>query len=91
MAETCLPDPVLLDHYATGDRVALRDHWLLPKPEGGAGGIPVMHHAMIKVGSGQCDINEVEEEVDLLSAYKRDFPAHAAGLAEDVRAMEGSL
>ncbi len=89
VAETCLPDPVLLDHYARGDRSALRDHWLSPKSEGGTGGTPVMHHAMIKVGSGQCDINEVEEEVDLLSAYKRDFPMHASRLADDIRAAEG--
>ena len=90
VAETCLPDPALPDHYVKGDRVALRDHWLAPKSEGGAGGIPVMHHAMIKVGSGQCDINEVEEEVDLLSTYSRDFPMHAAGLAADIKATECS-
>ena len=43
-----------------------------------------MHHAMIKVGLGICDVNEVEEEVDLIGSYERDFPLHAASLASDI-------
>ena len=47
-----------------------------------------MHHAMIRVGTGECDVNEIEEEVDLVSAYLRDFGRHAAGLAADLRELD---
>ena len=86
VAETVLPDPKLLDLYIRGDRAGMRAHWLKPKHEGGLGGMPVMHHAMIKVGLGNCDVNEVEEEVELISSYERDDPAHAARLASDIAA-----
>lgn len=85
VAETVLPDPRLLEHYANSDRVAMRQHWLQERSEGGAGGIPVMHHAMIMVGAGQCDVNEVEEEIDLVRAYRRDFHMHAERLSDDIR------
>ena len=78
----------MLDSYIKGDRSAMRAHWLKPKSEGGAGGIPVMHHAMIRVGTGECDVNEIEEEVDLVSAYLRDFGRHAARLAADLRELD---
>lgn len=87
VAETVLPEPQLLDMYIRGERVAMRDYWLRPRPEGGSGGIPVMHHAMIKVGLGQCDIGEVEEEVGLVSEYRRDFGNHASVLANDIKEM----
>ena len=88
VAETVLPDPAMLDAYIKGDRSAMRAHWLKPKSEGGAGGIPVMHHAMIRVGTGECDVNEIEEEVDLVSAYLRDFGRHASGLAADLQELD---
>ena len=84
VAETILPDPTLLDLYLRGDRVGMRDHWLMPERQGGSGGSPVMHHAMIKVGLGHCDINEIEEEVDLVRTYARDFGRHASMLGTDV-------
>ena len=84
VAETVLPDPKLLEHYARGDRAGMRAHWLRPKSQGGLGGMPVLHHALIKVGLGMCDINEVEEEVDLISSYGRDFPEQARSLAADI-------
>ena len=87
VAETVLPDPRMLDCYARNDRTGMRVHWLLPRKEGGAGGIPVMHHAMIRVGMGHCDVNEVEEEIDLVRAYNRDFPEHALRLANEVRIL----
>ncbi len=90
VAETVLPDPRLLDHYANGNRVAMRQHWLLTRREGGAGGIPVMHHAMIRVGTGDCDVNEVEEEIDLVRAYQRDYRSLAERLPNMVRDMEGA-
>ena len=90
VAETVLPDPRLLDHYVNSDRVAMRKHWLLPRSEGGGGGIPVMHHAMIRVGTGQCDVNEVEEEIDLVRAYKRDFSHHAELLPGVIKQLTGT-
>lgn len=84
VAETLLPDPLILNYYADGDRSAMRDHWLKPKTKNGLGGIPVLHHALIKVGMGICDINEVEEEVDLISSYVRDYPLQSKSLATDV-------
>ena len=81
VAETILPDPTLLDLYVRGERAGMRTHWLAPVQRGGLGGMPVMHHAMLRVGQGVCDINEVEEEVELVSSYIRDNPDHAASLA----------
>ncbi|MCY4196172.1 MAG: ATPase, T2SS/T4P/T4SS family [Rhodobacteraceae bacterium] len=86
VAETIMPDPHLLEFYARGDRTGMRSHWLRKKSAGGLGGLPVLHHAMIKVGMGLCDINEVEEEVDLISAYERDFPEQARSLPADISA-----
>ncbi len=88
VAETVLPDPILLNHYVSEDRTAMREYWLRPVEQGGVGGIPVMHHAMIKVGRGTCDINEVEEEIDLVSSYRRDYPFHARRLAADLKRFQ---
>ena len=82
-AETILPDPRFLELYAAGDRQQMRRMWLAPKKDGGLGGLPVMHHAMVKVASGDCDINEIEEEIDLFDNYRRDYPDHASRLARD--------
>ncbi|MCY3878955.1 MAG: ATPase, T2SS/T4P/T4SS family [Rhodobacteraceae bacterium] len=86
VAETLLPDPKLLDLYLRGNRTGMRDHWLTPRADGGLGGWPAMHHAMIKVGLGICDVNEIEEEVELVGAYEREFARHAASLADSVAA-----
>lgn len=88
VAETVLPDPKLLELYAQGDRAGVRHHWLQARSERGLGGLPVLHHALIKVGLGLCDINEIEEEVDLISTYERDFPLQAHTLARDIAALE---
>ena len=85
-AETILPDPRFLELYAAGDRPGMRRRWLAPKEDGGIGGLPVLHHAMIKVALGECDINEIEEEIDLVGNYRRDFPDHAERLAVDAEA-----
>ncbi|MDE0534199.1 MAG: ATPase, T2SS/T4P/T4SS family [Albidovulum sp.] len=82
-AEIILPAPRFLELYAAGDRQQMRHLWLAPRIEGGLGGLPVMHHAMLKVVQGDCDINEIEEEIDLFDSYCRDFPDHASRLARD--------
>ncbi len=90
VAETVLTDPSLLDLYFRGDRAGMRAHWLQPSNEGGIGGIPVMHHAMLKVGLGLCDINEIEEEVELLGSYERDFPSLVERLPHEIALLEDS-
>ena len=90
VAETVLTDPILLEHYAKGERIKMRDYWLKPVAEGGLGGVPVLHHALSKVGAGLCDINEVEEEVDLFETYERDFMFLKPRLLTDVAILEES-
>ncbi|MCW3782573.1 GspE/PulE family protein [Defluviimonas salinarum] len=88
VAETVLTDPKLLELYSKGDRIGMREYWLRPVDDKGLGGVPVLHHALSKVGAGLCDINEVEEEVDLFSIYERDFMFLRPRLLEDVRILE---
>ena len=85
VAETILPDLNLLQHYASNNRVQMREYWLTPGEKGGCGGKPILHNALIKVGKGICDINEVEEEIDLLQSYKSEYPYHASILAKEWR------
>lgn len=85
VAEMIQPTPMLLDLFREGRRMEMRRHWLSPVAEGGMGGLPVAHHALTKVGAGLCDIDEVEEEVELLEAYETTYPQLAVRLAEDVR------
>lgn len=87
-AETVLTDATLLEHFAAGDRTAMNRHWLKPVKEGGLGGAPVLHHALAKVGAGICDINEVEEEVDLLSTYEKEFMHLQSRLLQDIKVLE---
>ena len=88
VAETILPDIKLLEYFELGNRAGMREHWLKPRVEGGCGCSPIMHHALMKVGQGICDINEVEEEIDLVESYKRDFVFHAGVLASEIRRNE---
>jgi type II secretory ATPase GspE/PulE/Tfp pilus assembly ATPase PilB-like protein len=74
VAETIRPDARLLETYMDSSRTEAERYWIKPKEEGGLGGAPVMHHALVKVGAGIVDINEVQEEVDLLESYERDLP-----------------
>lgn len=83
-AETIQTDPHLLDLFTEGKRSEMRKYWLKPASEGGMGGKPTLHHALAKVGAGWCDINEVEEEVDLLSEYVKNFPQLKDALRQDV-------
>ena len=73
VAETIRPDAKLLELYMDESRIRAEQYWLAPRDEGGMGGAPVMHHAMVKVGAGIVDINEVQEEVDLLENYEREL------------------
>jgi len=88
-AETVELTPTLLKLLEEGRRQEMRDHWIKPVEDGGMGGLPVLHHALVKVGAGLCDLNEVEEEVDLLSVYERDFKGLIPRLRADVERMRG--
>lgn len=88
VAETVLTDPKLLEFYARGERSQMRDYWLKPVEDGGLGGVPVLHHALSKFGAGLCDINEIEEEVDLFDIYKRDFMFLRERLRRDVATLD---
>lgn len=88
VAETIEVTPQLLDLYADGQRADMRKYWLAPTDKGGLGGMPVLHHALAKVGAGICDINEVEEEVDLASTYERHFSHLLPRLRQDIQALE---
>lgn len=86
VAETIRPDARLLEMYMDDSRVKAEQYWLTPTEEGGLGGAPVMHHAMIKAGAGACDIEEVQGEVDLLESYERDLPQLIPRLRRDIDA-----
>ena len=85
VAETILPDLNLLQHYASNNRIGMREYWLAPRAKGGCGGNPILHNALLRVGMGICDINEVEEEIDLVQSYKSEYPYHASILAREWR------
>jgi len=94
VAEAILTDPHLLALFAAGKRVEMRDYWLKPVEEGGMGGTTVLHHSLSKVGAGICDVNEVEEEVDLVSVYTQDHvkkvPSLKQRLRDDVAVLEAA-
>lgn len=94
-AETVLTDAKLLQLFSQGKRQEMQQYWLAPKKQkgdatGGLGGLPVLHHALAKVGAGICDINEVEEEVDLLSTYEEDFMHLRPRLLKDIKVLEAA-
>lgn len=91
VAETCLTDPKLLDLFKKGERMEMRKYWTEDGAAGGMGGIPVMHHAMSKVGAGICNIFEIEEEVDLVSSYTRDYKHLIPKLANDARLFKKGI
>ncbi|MBL4557353.1 MAG: hypothetical protein JKP98_10305 [Rhodobacteraceae bacterium] len=68
-------------------RVKAEQYWLTPNEEGGMGGAPVMHHALIKAGAGICDIDEVQGEVDLLETYERELSQLVPRLRRDIDAL----
>jgi general secretion pathway protein E len=84
VAETIRPDARLLEMYMDESRVKAEQYWLTPKEEGGLGGAPVMHHALIKAGAGICDIEEVQGEVDLLETYERELSQLVPRLRRDI-------
>jgi general secretion pathway protein E len=90
VAETVELTPDLLVLLRDGKREEMRKHWITPVEDGGLGGLPALHHALAKVGAGICDLNEVEEEVDLLSVYERDYAALIPRLRADVAALRGA-
>jgi general secretion pathway protein E len=87
VAETIRPDARLLEMYMDESRVKAEQYWLTPNEEGGMGGAPVMHHALIKAGAGICDIDEVQGEVDLLETYERELSQLVPRLRRDIDAL----
>ena len=87
VAETIRPDARLLETYMDSSRIEAERYWIKPKEEGGLGGAPVMHHALVKVGAGIVDINEVQEEVDLLESYERDLSYLTDRLRTEIAAL----
>jgi len=91
VAETVRPDARLLELYMDDSRIKAEQYWLAPVESGGLGGAPVMHHAMVKVGAGIVDINEVQEEVDLLENYERELRHLVPRLRREVTEMRGGF
>lgn len=88
VAEVVMPDEKLLADFArTKDQVAAREYWSKPEAEGGLGGKPTIHHALTKVGAGMIDINEVEEEVNFVSSYIREYGHLIPTLQKDIVEM----
>ena len=87
VAETIRPDARLLELYMDHSRIDAEKYWLSPLDKGGLGGAPVMHHAMVKVGAGIVDINEVQEEVDLLETYERELGHLIPRLHHEIAAL----
>lgn len=91
VAESVQTDAQLLELFSQGKRSEMRRYWLESQAKGGMGGNPVLHHALVKVGAGICDIENVEEGVDLLSSYERDFLYLQPRLLEEVAAMKAKV
>lgn len=91
-AEVIMPDEKLLSIFATtGDPIQVKNYWTNPVEKGGMGGIPVIHHALIKVGAGICDINEVEQEINFLDFYVSEFPHLIERLHKDIQSFKAEL
>jgi type II secretory ATPase GspE/PulE/Tfp pilus assembly ATPase PilB-like protein len=89
VAETIVTDAQLLQYFLEGKRSEMRAYWTRPRPQSetdlpGMGGHPVLHHALSKVGAGIVDINEVEEEVDLVEVYEREYRHLIPRLKKDI-------
>ena len=87
VAETIRPDAALLEIYMDRSRLEAEKYWLLPRDKGGLGGLPVLHHALVKVGAAIADINETQEEVDLLETYEREFAHLTDRLRHDIAVL----
>jgi general secretion pathway protein E len=88
VAETIRPDSRLLETYMDSSRMAAEKYWITPREEGGLGGAPVLHHALVKTGAGIVDINEVQEEVDLLESYERELSNLTDRLRTEIAAFK---
>ncbi len=71
-AETVLTDAKLLLFFHEDRRADMRRYWIEQLR-----GRPMMFHALVKVGLGLVDVNEVEEEIDLVDSFLRSEPALA--------------
>jgi general secretion pathway protein E len=88
VAETIRPDTHLLELYMGDSRSKAERYWLTPRDEGGLGGSPVLHHALVKAAAGIVDINEVEEEVDLVENYERELGQLVTRLRRDIADLQ---
>jgi hypothetical protein len=68
-------------------RLEAEKYWLAPREGGGLGGAPVLHHALAKAGAAIADINEIQEEVDLLETYEREFASLTDRLRRDIAVL----
>lgn len=92
VAEVIRPDEKILADFARNkDPVAARQYWSKPESEGGLGGKPTIHHALTKVGAGMIDVNEVEEEVDFVATYIKEYNHLIPTLHEDVKELIGEM
>jgi type II secretory ATPase GspE/PulE/Tfp pilus assembly ATPase PilB-like protein len=87
VAETIRPDAALLEIYMDRSRLEAEKYWLAPREGGGLGGAPVLHHALAKAGAAIADINEIQEEVDLLETYEREFASLTDRLRRDIAVL----
>jgi hypothetical protein len=46
-----------------------------------------LHHALAKAGAAIADINEIQEEVDLLETYEREFASLTDRLRRDIAVL----
>ncbi|MGA1269895.1 MAG: GspE/PulE family protein, partial [Gemmobacter sp.] len=87
VAETIRPDAALLEIYMDRSRLEAEKYWLLPRDKGGLGGLPVLHHALVKVGAAIADINETQEAGDLRETYEREFAHLTDRLRHDIAVL----
>lgn len=85
-AETVLTDSKLLELFQDQHSRQMRRYWIDQ-----LGGQPMMFHALTKVGLGEVDVNEVEEEIDLVEAFQKAEPALVASLAGVIKGLRRPL
>lgn len=86
VAEVILPDQKLMNLYLKDDdEEAALEYWLGDEKNGCMGGMSVGHHALMKVGAGIIDPNEVELEVQQLMDYEKMPKDMISRLPDDVR------
>lgn len=91
VAETIRPDARLLELYMDKSRIDAEHYWITPSENGGLGGVPVLHHALVKVGAAVADLNEVQEEVELIETYQRELADLVPRLRAEIAQMRAAM